>query len=192
MNATTPGRGGRPGLARAPPAIRSTPHQPTTFEQPVRCAEPDREIDMPRKKTTRAGKALVTTAPTALQPMRDAEHRMRGSGDVVPVDAIYNVPRIHARGVGPRSAEADKIAWTDAATRYTCIIRRSPTKGHFCGYVAVPPGHVLYQLSDNLVTGFGIEVHGGITHADEYEASEPEETSVCHVSCEPQRDALPN
>lgn len=137
---------------------------------------------MPKKKQTGAGKALTTTKPaTALQPTRDAVHQMQGGGDLVRVDAVYRVPAVHPSGSGPWRNEADKIAWTDDMSGYGCIIRRSPTTKHLCGYVSVPPGHPLFGRRIDTMGDFLIGVHGGLDYSAACQNWQPEERSVCHA-----------
>lgn len=131
---------------------------------------------MPKKKSTSVGKALV------ISPARDTVHAMVGGGDLVRVDAVFNVPAVHPTLVGPWSGEADKISWTDVATGYGCIIRRSPVGKHLCGYVSVPPDHPLFNRSTESLSDHLIGVHGGLNYAAACRASEPEEVSICHPS----------
>jgi hypothetical protein len=136
---------------------------------------------MTKKKQTGAGKALATTGSTAIQPARDTMHRMEGGGDLVRVDAVFHVPAVHPSGSGPWKNEADKIAWTDDMSGYGCIIRRSPTKKHLCGYVSVPPGHPLFGRRISTIEDFLIGVHGGLDYAAACQARDPEEKSICHA-----------
>lgn len=127
---------------------------------------------MPRKKKT-INQAVVPVEP------RDIARRM--GDEVVPVDAVYHDRQVHPVGAGPWQNEADKIAWTDRATGYPCIIRRSPGGGHLCGYVGVPRSHPLYGFQVRATRGLGIDVHGGIFYAEECQHHESEIRSVCHV-----------
>ncbi len=68
---------------------------------------------------------------------------------------------------GPWDDEPDAEKWIDEATGYTCLARRHPRLGHWCGYVAVPLDHPLYAYSlydefDPLDT-LHSAAHGGIT-----------------------------
>jgi hypothetical protein len=47
-------------------------------------------------------------------------------------------------GDGPWQTEPDELEWNDERTGLKCHIKRHPYYGHLCGYVGVPPGHVLY------------------------------------------------
>lgn len=132
---------------------------------------------MPKKKTTRStGKALTTTAA----PRRDLIRPMHGGGELVHIDAVFNVPAVHPSEPGPWAGEADKIAWTDAMTGLGCIIRRSPRGQHLCGYVSVPPGHPLFGRNVGTLGDHLIGVHGGLDYSAACQASEPEEISICH------------
>lgn len=146
---------------------------------------------MTKKKQTGTGKALATTRPTAIQPARDTMHRMEGGGDLVRVDAVFRVPAVHPAGPGPWAMEADKIAWVDDMSGYGCIIRRSPTKKHLCGYVSVPPGHPLFGRHINTMGDFLISVHGGLDYAAACQNWEREEVSVCHPSDNRTRRIVP-
>lgn len=134
---------------------------------------------MPKKTQTGTGKALATTNSTALHPVRDIVRQM-GDGPLVRVDAVFHVPAVHPTGSGPWKNEADKIAWTDDVSGYGCIIRRSPTKKHLCGYVSVPPGHPLFGRRIDTMGDFLIGVHGGLDYSAACQRTEPEDRSVCH------------
>lgn len=190
MNATTFGRGGRPGLARAPPATCSTPRTDDDSDIPAHRAGPDKDIDMPKKTQSSSGKALTTTRSTALQPARDTLRQM-GGRELVRVDAVFHVPAVHPSGAGPWKNEADKIAWIDDMSGYGCIIRRSPTKRHLCGYVSVPPGHPLFGRHIGTMGDFLIGVHGGLDYAAACQARQAEEVSICHPSDNRTRRIVP-
>lgn len=130
------------------------------------------------KKTTKPGKALATIASAT----RETHHALVGSSDVVRVDAVFRVPTVHPTQIGPWSAEADKISWTDAATGYDCIIRRSPVGKHLCGYVSVPPAHPLFGRRTESLGDHLVGVHGGLDYAAACQAREPEPVSICHPS----------
>lgn len=67
-----------------------------------------------------------------------------------------------AWGPGPWQDEPDKIQWLDEATGLPCLANRNDRIGHWCGYVGVPPGHPLYEVSYHIhETDF--EVHGCLT-----------------------------
>jgi len=123
------------------------------------------------KKTTKPGKAL---APT-VRATRDTHHALVGSSDVVKVDAVFRVPAVHPTQVGPWSAEADKISWTDVATGYGCIIRRSPVGKHLSGYVSVPPAHPLFGRRTETLGDHMVGVHGGLDYAAACQARESED-----------------
>ncbi|TVV73773.1 hypothetical protein [Sphingomonas solaris] len=93
---------------------------------------------------------------------------------------VYHVPALTPKVSGPWSCEADKLAWTDAATRLPCIIRRS-THGFLCGYVAVGAGHPLFGFRGDAVPAGIVTVHGGLDYASPCDHRAPEETSICHV-----------
>lgn len=101
-------------------------------------------------------------------------------GDVL-ADAAYRVDDRHPQGDGPWKMEADKVAWRDPATGLDCIIRRAPSGGYLCGYVAVPPGHPLFGFEGDALAALGIRPHGGVNHSSPCEELEPEPISICHV-----------
>jgi hypothetical protein len=73
-------------------------------------------------------------------------------------------------GPGPWQSEPDRIEW-----RYRgvpCLMVRQPSAGHWCGYVAVEPGHPWHGLN---YSDFDAEVHGGLTY------SEKRAGRICHV-----------
>jgi len=126
--------------------------------------------------TKRPSRSVATT--NIIRPTEAGPRRM---GDaVIEVDAVYHVPAIKPREEGPWRMEAEKIAWTDAATGLQCIIRRDKRKGHLCGYVAVPASHPMYGWREIAMAGVGITVHGGLDYASECQHYEHESLSVCH------------
>jgi hypothetical protein len=65
--------------------------------------------------------------------------------------------------------EPDRVDWKTKAG-LSAIALRHPS-GHWCGYVAVPPGHPAYGNDDESI----VEVHGGVTFANKCGGY------VCHV-----------
>ena len=76
--------------------------------------------------------------------------------------------------------EPDKVQWTDAATGLACLAKRQPNRGHWCGYVGVPPSHPWHGKSYNDLPDYGPNVHGGLTFSDDCQEGPPAET-ICHV-----------
>lgn len=93
---------------------------------------------------------------------------------------VYHVPALKPRAPGPWRCEADKLAWTDAATGLQCIIRRS-ARGFLCGYVAVGADHPLFGFRGDAVPAGIVTVHGGLDYASPCDHRAPEETSICDV-----------
>jgi hypothetical protein len=90
-------------------------------------------------------------------------------------------------GDGPWQNEIDKREWVDPATGYTCIIRRNSHSGTLCGYVGVPPTHVLYGAKlDELG---GMQCHGGVTYTEPCEEG-TSPTVICHVPAPGEPDTL--
>lgn len=95
-------------------------------------------------------------------------------------------------GPGPWQDEPDRVEWYDGDL--ACLALRHPGAGHWCGYVAVPPGHPWHGKSEycpapdcdweSCPHRIDVHVHGGITFArgcaPKTEGVEPR-TQVCHV-----------
>lgn len=78
---------------------------------------------------------------------------------------------------GPWDAEDDRYEWR-SETGLPCLILRSNGTGALCGYVAVPPGHLLHGADYSDLEEHGgveIEVHGGLTYSDRCAGR------ICHV-----------
>lgn len=87
-------------------------------------------------------------------------------------EAMTPEEKREAWGDGPWVDEPDRVEWR--VRGYPCLVRRITTLGHFCGYVAVPPGHPWHGKSYDELEGL-VEAHGGVTSAG------PCEGEVCHV-----------
>ncbi len=109
-------------------------------------------------------------------------NQMRTFGnELVPVEAVYHVKGLAPRTRGPWNKEAEKIAFRDSATGYSCIIRRSPQTGALEGFVAISPNHPLFNFSNGAVESVGVTAYGGVNYARACEDGAPEWFSVCHV-----------
>lgn len=75
-------------------------------------------------------------------------------------------------GDGPWQNEPDHKEWRDKATGAPCMAHRHPGGGHWCGYVAVAPGHPAYKKHYD---GVDVNVHGGLTYSAECSGE------ICHV-----------
>jgi len=74
-------------------------------------------------------------------------------------------------GDGPWQTEPDRVDWQHAGL--PCLALRGPDHaGHWCGYVAVPPGHPLHGKDYDAPD---VSVHGGLTYADRCR------DHICHV-----------
>jgi hypothetical protein len=71
---------------------------------------------------------------------------------------------------GPWDNEPDTLVWIDDATGLPCLVRRSYL-GALCGYVGIPKGHPAFGKGYDDVD---VEVHGGLTFADELKNSREE------------------
>ncbi len=74
-------------------------------------------------------------------------------------------------GDGPWQTEPDRVEWEHAG--FPCLALRHDRSGHFCGYVAVPPGHPLHGKPYDDAS---VEVHGGLTYASACDGSR-----ICHI-----------
>lgn len=83
-------------------------------------------------------------------------------------------------------SEPDKVHWKDSATGMDCLAVRSPTRGNWCGYVAVREGHPAFGKDygeARRADGDYLEAHGGLTFSgfcDPHEGAGPER-GICHV-----------
>jgi len=71
---------------------------------------------------------------------------------------------------GPWDKEPDKLNWTTKAGLPGMIVRNR--LGALCGYVAVNPGHPLYEKDYEVPD---VNVHGGLTYANACQGV------ICHV-----------
>jgi hypothetical protein len=77
-------------------------------------------------------------------------------------------------GAGPWDGEPDRVDFHAAG--YACLLHRAGRLGHWCGYVAVPPGHPLHGVGyDAAEARADLRVHGGLTYADKCQGT------ICHV-----------
>lgn len=106
-----------------------------------------------------------------------------GTG-IVP-DARYDERSLRAYGQGPWKDESTKIAWTDPATGYPCIILRQRT-GELGGYVGVDPGHALAGwMADALPGSINEGLHQNVSYSAACQEKVPERLSICHVPPRP-------
>lgn len=68
---------------------------------------------------------------------------------------------------GVWNTEPDRVDWKTAAGFPAIALRH--TSGHWCGYVAVPPGHPLFPVKDRSGDESeyddAVQVHGGVTYS---------------------------
>lgn len=84
-------------------------------------------------------------------------------------------------GPGPWQHEPDKAQWVDPATDLDCLIVRGRL-GALCGYVGVPPGHVVYGVDyGDAEDEHDFEVHGGLSFSDLCAEGDDESCGICHV-----------
>ena len=98
-----------------------------------------------------------------------------------PVDVAYRVPTVQPAAAGPWRGEADKIAWTDQASGYPCIIRRERNGGHLAYYVGLPTCHPLCGWDAKAIPASLVDVPGGLDYSAPCDHTGPEDRSICHV-----------
>jgi hypothetical protein len=86
-------------------------------------------------------------------------------------------------GDGPWQDEPDRIEWKDPVTGYPCLMLRHAHFGNWCGYVAVPPGHVLHGADWNAASDdVASAAHSGLTFASGcMDDDRPKREQVCHA-----------
>lgn len=77
-------------------------------------------------------------------------------------------------GSGPWDNEPDRVEW--ARSGRPCILLRQHISGHWCGYVAVDPGHPCHGKGCDDRAMADLVVHGSITYARGCAGH------VCHVA----------
>ena len=66
----------------------------------------------------------------------------------------------------PWESEPSYTEWIDARTKYKCRIVRNKHTGTLCGYVGIPRGHKLYEVTyQEFEKQYSIPVHGGLTYS---------------------------
>jgi hypothetical protein len=98
-----------------------------------------------------------------------------------PVDVAYHVPEVQPAATGRWRAEADKIAWTDTATNYACVIRREKKGGHLAYFVGLPQSHPLNGWAADAIPPGLVDLAGGLDYSAACDQTGPEDRSVCHV-----------
>lgn len=96
------------------------------------------------------------------------------------IEKAYSVPDLQPKTSGPWTREHDKLAWTDPATGFDCIVRRM-LKGHLGVFVAVRHGHPLFGYSADAMPPDLLRTHGGVDYAKACDERGPENRSICHV-----------
>lgn len=103
------------------------------------------------------------------------------AGTSVVPEARYSERTRHPYGEGPWKAESEKVAWTDPATGYPCIILRQPG-GELAGYVGVESGHALAGwTADALPSSINDGLHRPVSYGAACQEAIPERVSICHV-----------
>lgn len=73
---------------------------------------------------------------------------------------------------GPWNKEPNKIYFQ--AHGFECIIKRHAEFGHLCGYVGVPKGHPMFNVSSQNEKCLELNVHGSLTYSNECQGD------ICH------------
>ncbi len=78
-------------------------------------------------------------------------------------------------GPGPWQTEPDRVEFE--CLGLPCLMVRQQDAGHWCGYVAVPPGHPWHGMdfAGSFDQDDRPEVHGGLTYSEKCQGK------VCHV-----------
>jgi hypothetical protein len=117
------------------------------------------------------------------QVMHEIKPALDALGELTWIDPLCHRA---AWTVGPWDGEPDKVQWRDATTGLTCLAKRSPVLGAWCGYVGVDRTHPWHgKPYDDLP----VEVHGGLSFADGCQEG-PQESTVCHIPEPGQPDDL--
>ncbi len=86
-------------------------------------------------------------------------------------------------GEGPWASEPeDKITWEDSDTGLDCMMHRNPL-GAWCGYVGVKKEHKYHRV-DYMDIFSELDVHGGLTYAEECLGMGEDGSGVCHPANE--------
>ena len=74
---------------------------------------------------------------------------------------------------GPWMEEPDRVDWVFEGMM--CRAERQDNRGHLCGYIGVPPGHPTHGHGyDDDETNY-IEIHGGVTFGNHFNAGDEDE-----------------
>lgn len=82
---------------------------------------------------------------------------------------------------GEWNGEPDKMQFVDEATGLPCLIVRSPSGGHLCGYVGVPSSHPWHGKEYDNYDLIRPDVHGGLTFSEHCTPSADEGRGICHI-----------
>lgn len=118
----------------------------------------------------------------------ESRKALAASQELVPIagtkivpEARYSERTRRPYGEGPWKAESEKVAWTDPATGYPCIILRQPG-GELAGYVGVEPYHALAGwAADALPGSINDGLHRPVSYGAACQEAIPERISICHV-----------
>lgn len=133
----------------------------------------------PRRRAGSKSRELVPVTPrsTAIavpEGLTVGDHKIRP-------DHVLHIPELKPDCPGPWQDEPDRVAWTDAATGYSCLILRQ-LDGELAGFVGVGPSHPLWSYErDAIPASLGITAHTGIDYAALCDQNGPPEFQICHV-----------
>lgn len=107
------------------------------------------------------------------------------TGTSIVPEARYSERSLTLHNDGPWKTESTKVAWTDPATGYPCIILRQ-RNGELGGYVGVDPDHALAGWSADALPGsINDGLHQPVSYGAACQDAVPERVSICHVPARP-------
>ncbi len=132
-----------------------------------------------RGRASSKSRSLVPTKPQFVA-LAVPERLILGGHEIHP-EQILNIPDRRALGDGPWRDEPDRVAWTDTATGYACLILRQPD-GTLAGFVAVGSSHPLWCYErDAIPPELGIAPHQGIDYAALCDENASAAVRICHT-----------
>lgn len=123
---------------------------------------PDRPAEQPTRVWSE-DEAERFAGRGSLRRVRECESYRRGyeaKPGLVPAPGEHLPPEWPA---GPWDTEPDRLVWSFLAVPGMALLINRNRLGAWCGYVALPPGHVYYGREYGDVP---VDVHGGLTFAD--------------------------
>lgn len=133
----------------------------------------------PRSRASSKSRSLVPAKPQSVALALPVSLRL-GDHEIHP-EQILNIPERRPHGDGPWRDEPDRLAWTDTATGYACLILRQ-RGGELAGFVGVGLSHPLWGYErDAIPASLGISAHTGINYAALCDQKRASHVQICHV-----------